>query len=163
MPSGDRWGARRSLFHEIMNGRLTRNFDNYHLKYVHRFLSHLLEAPESFMQETELYVVSYPFVPRSSAYTSLNLQSIPGAVIMSITYGIDIESADNPFLSANLAATQGLATALVPGKFLVDTIPIRTRPDTRTTPTKTDEIMDSPISTRLVPRDRIQGSRQRSA
>ena len=46
---------------------------------------------------------------------------------MSMTYGIEIESADNPFLSANLEATQGLTTALVPGKFLVDIIPIRTR------------------------------------
>ena len=54
---------------------------------------------------------------------------------MSMTYGIDIESADNPFLSANLEATQGLATALVPGKFLVDTIPIRRCPNSRTTPT----------------------------
>jgi len=49
---------------------------------------------------------------------------------MSMTYGIDIESADNPFLNANLEATQGLATTLVPGQFLVDTIPIRTRPNT---------------------------------
>jgi len=53
---------------------------------------------------------------------------------MSITYGIDVESADNPFLSATLKATDGLASVLVPGKFLVDTIPIRMRPNTRTTP-----------------------------
>jgi len=59
LPSGDRWGARRRLFQEVMNGRLTRNFDSHHLKYVHRFLSRLLEAPESFMQEAELCVVSY--------------------------------------------------------------------------------------------------------
>ena len=52
---------------------------------------------------------------------------------MSITYGIDIESVDNPFLGATLEATRGLGTALVPGKFLVDTIPTRTRRNTRTT------------------------------
>ena len=49
-----------------------------------------------------------------------------------MTYGIEIESADDPFLSVNLAATRGATTVLVPGKFLVDTIPIRTRPNTRT-------------------------------
>jgi len=49
---------------------------------------------------------------------------------MSTTYGIEIESADNPFLSANLEASCGLGSALVPGKFLVDTIPIRTCPST---------------------------------
>jgi len=139
LPSGDRWGTRRKLFQEVMNGRLTRNFDNHNLKYVHRFLSHLLEAPESFMQESELCVVSYyPRMPRPSAYSSLDLQSIPGAIIMSITYGIDIESADNPFLSATLEATRGLGTALVPGKFLVDTIPTRMHPNARTTPTVTN-------------------------
>jgi len=54
LPPDDRWGARRRLFHEVMNGRLARNFDSNHLKYVHRFLSRLLAEPESFMQETEL-------------------------------------------------------------------------------------------------------------
>jgi len=54
LPSGDRWGARRKLFHEVLNGRLARNFDSNHLKYVHRFLSRLLEAPENFIQEIEL-------------------------------------------------------------------------------------------------------------
>jgi len=52
---------------------------------------------------------------------------------MSVTYGIDIESADNPFLRVNLEATHGITTAMVPGKFLVDAIPIRTRPNTKTT------------------------------
>ena len=54
LPSGDRWGARHRLFHEVLNGRLARNFDSHHLKCVHRFLSRLLETPESFLQETEL-------------------------------------------------------------------------------------------------------------
>ena len=49
---------------------------------------------------------------------------------MSMTYGIDVESANNPFLSANLEASRGLGAALVPGKFLVDTIPLRMRPNT---------------------------------
>ena len=73
LPSGDRWGARRRLFHEVMSGSLTRNFDSHHLKYVHRFLSHLLEAPESFMQEAELYV-SYP-LSDPSPHPSLNIQA----------------------------------------------------------------------------------------
>ena len=54
LPSGDRWKTHHKLFHEVMNGRLTRNFDSHNLKHVHRFLSRLLKAPESFMQETEL-------------------------------------------------------------------------------------------------------------
>ena len=46
-------------------------------------------------------------------------------MIMSATYGIEIKSVDDPFLSATLEATHALATALMPGKFLVDTIPMR--------------------------------------
>ena len=54
MPYGDRWVARRRLCHEVLNGRLTRNFDSHQIKYTHRFLSRLLETPEGFMQEAEL-------------------------------------------------------------------------------------------------------------
>jgi len=46
-------------------------------------------------------------------------------MILSVTYGIDPKSTDDPFLSATLEAAHALATALVPGKFLVDTIPMR--------------------------------------
>ena len=52
-----------------------------------------------------------------------------------MTYGIDIESADDPFLSANLEATQGFTAAMVPGKFIVDAIPIRMPRNTRTAAT----------------------------
>ena len=83
--------------------------------------------------------------------------------MMSMTYGIDIESADNPFLNANLEATRGLTAALVPGKFLVDTIPIRTTQAPEQHLQTTDGTTDSTIPPRLVSWDRIQGSRQRSA
>ena len=54
-----------------------------------------------------------------------NFQRTPGAIILSITYGIDIKSADDRFLNANLEAAHALAAVLVPGKFLADVIPIR--------------------------------------
>jgi len=44
---------------------------------------------------------------------------------MSITYGIDVESADDRFLSANLDAAHALAAMLIPWKFLADIVPIR--------------------------------------
>ena len=56
-------------------------------------------------------------------------------MIMSATYGIEAKSADDPFLSANLEATHALTTALMPGKFLVETIPIRARLRIQTEPT----------------------------
>ena len=44
---------------------------------------------------------------------------------MSITYGIDVKSVDDPFLNASVEASHIIATVVTPGKFLVDTIPIR--------------------------------------
>jgi hypothetical protein len=49
---------------------------------------------------------------------------MPGAVILSVAYGMDVESADDPFLSATLDGSRALAAALVPGKFLVEVFSI---------------------------------------
>ena len=43
---------------------------------------------------------------------------------MSIAYGIDSKSADDPFLKANIEASHAVSATLVPGKWLVDVIPI---------------------------------------
>ena len=59
-------------------------------------------------------------------------RSTTGAIALSITYGIDVKYHDDRFLNANVAAGRALATALVPGKFLVDNIPIRACIRTRT-------------------------------
>lgn len=52
---------------------------------------------------------------------------MPGAVILSVAYGMDVESTDDPFLSATLDGSRALAAALVPGKFLVEVFSIRAR------------------------------------
>ena len=50
---------------------------------------------------------------------------MPGAIILSIAYGIDVGSeVGDRFLNANLEAAHTIAAALVPGKFFVDIIPI---------------------------------------
>ena len=54
MSYGDGWRARRRLAHEVLNVRLIESFDSHQYKYTHRFLSRLLEAPESFFQEADL-------------------------------------------------------------------------------------------------------------
>ena len=54
MPYGAPWRTRRKLCNEVLNVRLTGSFDNHQYKYVHRFLSCLLEEPKRFMEELEL-------------------------------------------------------------------------------------------------------------
>jgi len=61
MPYGSRWRARRRLCHEVLNERLSGSFDSHQYKYMYRSLSRLLEEPGRFMQEVDLYVMSYPF------------------------------------------------------------------------------------------------------
>ena len=63
--------------------------------------------------------------PDPSTYASPYPQSTPGAIILSIAYGIDVKSASDPFLRATVNASHAAAATLVPGKFLVDAIPIR--------------------------------------
>lgn len=49
-----------------------------------------------------------------------------GSLILLITYGINVQSVDNPFLIMVEKAMETLAVAGNPGAFLVDTLPIRT-------------------------------------
>ena len=67
---------------------------------------------------------------------------------MSVTYGIDVKSDDDKFLSVSIDAGRALVTALVPGKFLVDTIPMRACLCTRTVVCKH---MMNPSIVRYVP------------
>lgn len=54
MPYGARWKARRRLCNDVLNVRMTGEFDSHQYKYACRLLSRLVEAPECFIQELEL-------------------------------------------------------------------------------------------------------------
>ena len=66
-----------------------------------------------------------PYWPGSGSHGLPNFHSTSGAIIVSIVYGIGVESPDDRFLSASLDAAHALAVMLIPGKFLADVIPIR--------------------------------------
>jgi hypothetical protein len=50
--------------------------------------------------------------------------STTGALIMSLTYGLDIKSHEDPFLTAAERALHKIEEVAVPGVFLVNTFPI---------------------------------------
>ena len=77
MSYGDRWKTRRKLIHEVLNEKLTASFDDHQYKYTYRFLSRLLEAPESFFEEAELYVTSYPLHTTISMLTHHPIPEAP--------------------------------------------------------------------------------------
>jgi len=63
--------------------------------------------------------------PRPASCASPNSHSTPAAIALSIAYGIDSKSTDDQFLNVNIEASHAVSAALVPGKWLVDVIPIR--------------------------------------
>ena len=111
-----------SLFHEFFNAKSVANFDGHQRKYVHRFLSCLSQTPDDFLDHIQLWV-SF-----RSACTGLTfvLSSVTGALIMEITYGLDIKSHEDQFLQAVEHAIEYTEKVMVPAAFLVDALPICT-------------------------------------
>ena len=90
------------------------------------FLITFVGGTRTFHPRVGVVSPSLPSLPKPASYAPPNARSTPGAIVLSITYGIDIKSTDDKFLNANVEASHALATVLVPGKFLADTIPICT-------------------------------------
>ena len=67
---------------------------------------------------------------------------------MSIAYGIDIKSADDRFLDANLEAAHAVASVLVPGKFIADVFPIR---ECLRAQTATYKHLTNPLTVQYIP------------
>jgi len=62
---------------------------------------------------------------------SLSIFSVTGALIMEITYGMDIKSHEDKFLRAAEQGLEHVQSAMIPGTFLVDTFPICLSPNPR--------------------------------
>lgn len=56
----------------------------------------------------------------------MSVASSVAALVMEMTYGLNITSNGDRFLRAAMEAAQATIQAMVPGAFLVDAIPIRT-------------------------------------
>lgn len=48
-----------------------------------------------------------------------------GSLALSVAYGIEVDSVENPYFHAAEEATESIAEAMVPGAFLVELLPIR--------------------------------------
>ena len=68
--------------------------------------------------------------------------------MLSITYGVDIESVGDRFLNASIEASHAIAAVMVPGKFLVDFIPICACAYTQTV---TYEHLTGPLIVQYIP------------
>jgi len=101
---GEKWRIHRRLFHEFFNVPTVGRYDENQNKTTSRLLKDLSERPEDFHRHFQLAT---------------------GSLALSIAYGIQVGSVDNPYFRIAEEATECLQPALVPGAFPVELLPIR--------------------------------------
>ncbi|KNZ80387.1 O-methylsterigmatocystin oxidoreductase [Termitomyces sp. J132] len=99
MPYGDNW----RLLQQEFNATASIRFRPLELQATHGLLRALLDSPDDL---------------------DGNLRQMAGETILGGTYGIEIQSKDDPYIKTAAKATHTLFTAAVPGAFLVDFLPI---------------------------------------
>ncbi|KAJ7063526.1 cytochrome P450 [Mycena amicta] len=104
MKHGDHWRAHRKLFHEVFNAVAVLRFRPKEKEACHELLYDLLCRPKHNVLD--------------------HLRHMAAKIVMSIAYGIDVKATDDPYVSLANQAVDGLVTAIVPGRFLVDSIPL---------------------------------------
>ncbi|KAF8210798.1 cytochrome P450 [Mycena galopus ATCC 62051] len=102
MKYGDRWRAHRRLLHEAFNVGAVKQFQPQELAATHKLLRGILQNPHDIME---------------------HFRHLAGALMMDITYGIDVRYSDDQYIRIAEEAMHGLSVASIPGAFLVDTIP----------------------------------------
>jgi len=112
-----------------MNVNAVSRFDDSLNKHTCRLLSRLAETPASFLGHIRLSV--FPRTVIIACPHLLLILSGTGALIMEITYSINIKSHEDRFLQAAERALEHFDSAMIPGAFLVDTFPICLSADPR--------------------------------
>ncbi|KAJ7352357.1 cytochrome P450 [Mycena albidolilacea] len=100
---GNIWRTHRRLSHRALDGAAANRFQPQTLKAAHDLLRRLLEKPEAFAE---------------------HFDHVVGANMISVAYGLDVAPSGDPFLDAGDAVLDILQETLIPGRFLVNTIPI---------------------------------------
>ncbi|KAJ7723619.1 cytochrome P450 [Mycena maculata] len=103
MNYGDQWRAHRKLFHNMFHAEAAKKFHPKVVAATHELLRRILEKPDGFMD---------------------HLHHMAGEVIMSVTYGIDVLPENDPYVALAEQVVHVSAEASIPGRFLVDFIPI---------------------------------------
>ncbi|KAJ7251389.1 cytochrome P450 [Mycena rebaudengoi] len=94
----------RRLFHSAFHSIASRRFRPQQVNASHDLLRRLLENPDEEIMN--------------------HIKHMNGALIMSIAYGIDALPSNDPYMATAEAALHAITQAAVPGRYLVDVIPI---------------------------------------
>ncbi|KAH7334142.1 cytochrome P450 [Rhizoctonia solani] len=103
VPYGPRLRSYRKLLHQTLNPRATLDFQTLQIQEVRKLMKRLLISPEDFLDHAKLYA---------------------GAVSIRIAYGHTARDFSDEFIQAAEAFMGVLSEAILPGKWLVETIPL---------------------------------------
>ncbi|KAJ7221702.1 cytochrome P450 [Mycena pura] len=96
--------AHRRLFHEVFNAVAAQSFRPKEREVCHELLYDFLQKPDHDVLG--------------------HLRHMAAKIVMSVAYGIDVLPSNDPYVDLAEKAVDGLVTAVVPGRFLVDSIPL---------------------------------------
>ncbi|KAF4613493.1 hypothetical protein D9613_007521 [Agrocybe pediades] len=103
MPYGSRWRAHRKLFERSFHANAGALYEPKSLKASRELVESLWHEPERFLD---------------------HFRHMAGSVILSVTYGIQTQRDNDPFVKLSEAGIKPVLEAVVPGTYLVDTFPI---------------------------------------
>ncbi|KAF9458367.1 cytochrome P450 [Collybia nuda] len=103
IPYGSWWRRHRRTFHQHFHSGAVHKYHPIQLAEGYAFLRRLLVTPENFRH---------------------HIRHLFAAIIMDITYGIKVSDSDDPYVTTAEEALHGLSQAGIPGRFLVDVLPI---------------------------------------
>ncbi|KAJ7862183.1 cytochrome P450 [Mycena leptocephala] len=101
--SGDEWRIHRRLFSQQFNRVASHSFRHTERVAAHALLRRLLRDPGNFLG---------------------HIRQMAGEFILSVAYGIDALPVNDPYISLAAKSVESVSNAAVPGRFLVDSLPI---------------------------------------
>ena len=102
-PYGDTWRDHRRLLTREFNADVSKRFYPLQVNAANVFLKNLLKSPKDWDK---------------------HLRHELASVVMDIVYGIEVLEEGDPYVAVARVAIAELAEAVVPGKYLVDSLPI---------------------------------------
>ncbi|KAJ6473454.1 cytochrome P450, partial [Mycena vulgaris] len=103
MKYGDHWRVHRRLFHSVFHNETAQLFRPKELTATHELLRRILHNPDGLMG---------------------HLRHMAGEIIISVAYGINVLPKDDPYVTLTERALHSFVSAMVSGRFLVDSLPI---------------------------------------
>ncbi|RXW19972.1 hypothetical protein EST38_g5879 [Candolleomyces aberdarensis] len=105
MPYGTRWRKNRRVAHHSLHPAAVKSYRPQMTKSTRTFLKRLLDDPNP------LNIIPH-------------IRHLAGETILSISYGLQIQEENDPYLELSRVGLQAFTDAAVPGAFLVDSFPI---------------------------------------